>query len=375
MNDTYDEFTNLGDIPKQDGTEVYENSSSSQPHQHQRQHQQMVPHDLSEEFGLSKDSPDVSMLPPSVVSMSKEEIVIDNGRICPYCHKEFTSKGSLGRHLDSKKGDPVHPLDEITAIRSLTKRRIVEVPRGSRKAAQPAPPSEGTSKKRKVIKKSMARSQISVDPASGQREKSKLRRKLRDRRIKAKLLTNEWLLDQFGNYPLVEPKPTDPGSKFAHITALYLPVSKWPDSYPDNSSYDLVVNELKTRDRLDLLSILTIAFHTFEQLPLQHKVDIWRRETLRCLRPTIGSFSIADLHELKAVTSKKEQGHFEEICSRDNLSSYVDLDDGREPLPVEEEEEAEEEGIDQVKDEPEIFMAHLTDTPGSMIDEFTMFRE
>ena len=57
-------------------------------------------------------------------------------------------------------------------------------------------------KRERVLKNHWRYHKYHVIQASGQREKSKLRRKLRDRRIKAKLLTNDWFQDLFAQKPL-----------------------------------------------------------------------------------------------------------------------------------------------------------------------------
>ena len=46
-----------------------------------------------------------------------------DSKTCQFCHKQFAHKGSLGRHLDFKKGDPWHPIDQVNLIRINASRR------------------------------------------------------------------------------------------------------------------------------------------------------------------------------------------------------------------------------------------------------------
>ncbi|KAG7661384.1 uncharacterized protein J8A68_005079 [[Candida] subhashii] len=390
MNEQFAQFAN---IPEQSQSAPGRDSRQQQQLQQQQQQQQQEEIDL---YGStsSTTSPNLQsnlQRPPynissettfqPLVSMTKDTIVADNGKICPYCRKEFTSKGILGRHLDSRKGDRLHPLEEINALRSLTKRRNYDIETsGTGVNPSTSKPIEEEflkhPKKRKVSKKTLARSQISVDFVRGSKEKSKLRRKLRDRRIKAKILTNEWFLDQFGKHPLHhESERGDLTVNFVHITAMYLPISNWPESYPDHSSFDFVVNELKARDKLNLISSLTFNFHAFEQLSTQQRKELWQRETFNTLKSTIGKFSLGDLGEIKSFISKKEQANFEDICEKDNLSGFVDIEDDQESEHEEREEEQEPtDVVAEVARDPERFISQLSDTSGSIVDDFNIFR-
>ncbi|KAL6453755.1 hypothetical protein SBY92_005327 [Candida maltosa Xu316] len=309
---------------------------------------------------------------------------VNDGQICQFCSKKFSHKTSLNRHLDIKKGDNLHPIDQINLIRlSHNRRRSSEVSFQSmvesnslnstnntntsttnNTAATTPVTSTSTSisgvlstapittttntlvggaipmgstattttKKRRMSKKSMAVSQMSSDSASGQKEKSKLRRKLRDRRIKAKILTNEWFQDLFANnllpfYHESNPDPNNPET-FVNLVALYLPVNDWPmiSSFPDKNCINLIINRMKVRNKLNLINFLNLSFTAYDILNDNQKKILWETQSSNILKSTIGKFSICDLYDIKSVISTREQSNFEEICRNDKLSAFVEVD-------------------------------------------------
>ncbi|RCK56061.1 hypothetical protein Cantr_04983 [Candida viswanathii] len=326
-----------------------------------------------------------------------------DSKTCQFCNKQFAHKGSLGRHLDFKKGDPWHPIEQVNLIRINASRRrssdfsfhsidesnnngnnnsgsnnnnnlsstsstpvlsnasLSKVPSSASLNKIPSNTSlhtigssstpMGTStsaKKRRVSKKSMAISQMSSDSASGQKEKSKLRRKLRDRRIKAKILTNEWFHDLFANQKLPDfltnTNEHHPPELFVQLVALYLPVNEWPLNAPPDESYlNLIINRMKVRQKSNLISLLNLSFNNYKGLRNDVKFKLWNQESIKILKATIGNFSICDLYEIKSVIAKREQANFEEICRNDKLSAFVEVEstpnvEGEEELEEEEEE-------------------------------------
>ncbi|KAK6886545.1 hypothetical protein K6H09_005620, partial [Candida tropicalis] len=177
----------------------------------------------------------------------------------------------------------------------------------------------------------MAISQMSSDSASGQKEKSKLRRKLRDRRIKAKILTNEWFQDLFANQKLPDfltnSNEIQPPELFVHLVALYLPVNEWPTNSPPDESYlNLIINRMKVRQKSNLINLLNLSFKNYKLLKNDLKFQLWNQESIKVLKSTIGNFSICDLYEIKSVIAKREQANFEEICRNDKLSAFVEVE-------------------------------------------------
>lgn len=363
----------------------------------------------------------------SNLSSINSSIPIDyEAKTCQFCNKQFAHKGSLGRHLDFKKGDPWHPIDQVNLIRINTSRRnrrrssdisfhsidennnnvhnnpnnnnnlssnsstpvlsatslskvsstvsLNKIPSNSSlhsinnttttTTTTTTVPTNSTTttavsaapKKRRLSKKSLATSQMSSDSASGQKEKSKLRRKLRDRRIKAKILTNEWFQDLFANEKLPDYSINSKNEKyspeiFVRLVALYLPVNEWPiNSPPDESYLNLVINRMKVRSKSNLINLLNQSFEIYKTLKNNLKFELWNKESIKILKSTIGKFSICDLYEIKSVIAKREQANFEEICRNDQLSEFVEVETISTPnVEIEQEEDEEdEEGDDEV---------------------------
>jgi hypothetical protein len=225
--------------------------------------------------------------------------------VCSFCNKSFSHQGSYGKHLDYKKGDNLHPINEIDNIRSSVKRR-----NGSKtKINKP--------KCRNSLVTSKVASKIDFNQDNRGRELTKIRRKLRDRHIKSKLLTQGWLLDQFGSYVKLEPN-------FAELVCLYLKINQWPTSFPDSQSYELVSKSMEKINNSSLSNKLLDEFIKWQNLTDQQKSHSWRRARTEALNDTIGRFSIQDLNTIKNLVIQQEKFTFEQICENDGLSDYVD---------------------------------------------------
>lgn len=281
---------------------------------------------------------------------------VNDDKVCPFCHKQFTHKGSLLRHLETRKGDSWHPIDECNFIRNQhARRKSIEVSTigyaggsgCSSTSLDSSPMGKSTSRKRRVSKKSLARSQMSSDLASGQKEKSKLRRKLRDRRIKAKIITNEWLINQFTKKPMPDPRQTSSPATFCHFVAFFVPIKNWPSlssEVPNGSLCDEVLSQLRKMEQEDLTNAFIQSMQAYEQLDPSEKKRIWLEEVQNCLNSSISNFTLFDLNNIKPIMDKREQLIFEGICANDNLSEFVDAEEN--PTLEEEEEEEREEEVD-----------------------------
>lgn len=230
---------------------------------------------------------------------------INKDNTCKYCGKHFSHKGSFGRHLDLKKGDSLHPLEQINVIRSTVARR------GERnnKRHKKVPNSNITIKEKSKI---MASSNIVSENI---KEKNKIRRKLRDRHIKSKLMTSQWFIEQFVGKESVTEK-----SSFARYVSLYLPVKLWP-IIPDSSSYDLVMSCMETRN-LDKHKLET-SFEEWKSLETTRREQIWKTESYNAISATIGNICLVDLHNVKEYIARKEKETFQDICTQDNLDGYL----------------------------------------------------
>lgn len=225
--------------------------------------------------------------------------------VCSYCHQSFSHKGSYGRHLDNKKGDSLHPHDEIVEMRSSVIRRTGNTIK---------PPTS------KVHKRSLVNSNISSHgPESSvvvdKIEMSKVRRKLRDRHIKSKILTYKWLMDQFGT--ISHPSNVS----FADSVCLYLPINQWPIKYPDKLCFDQLNTQVSDDD---LKGSIANQFVEWQSLDQEQKKEAWDQTKSQMISQSIGQFSIADLGQMKTVVRQREQQLFTQFCEADNLTKYVD---------------------------------------------------
>ncbi|KAI5966641.1 hypothetical protein KGF57_000605 [Candida theae] len=281
---------------------------------------------------------------------------INEDKICPFCNKQFTLKGSFQRHLETRKGDQWHPVDECNYLKNqLSRRKSTDVSSlgyvggnvGSMSSLDSTPMGKSNSRKRRASRKSLARSQMSSDLPSGQKEKSKLRRKLRDRRIKAKIITNEWLVNQFTKKPMSDSRQASSPATFCHFVAFYVPVRNWPSltEMPSSALCDEVLSQLRTMELEDLNTLFIQSMQVYEQLDPTEKKRLWLEEVQNCLNSSISDFTLFDLNNIKSIMDKREQLIFEGICANDNLSAYVDADENP-TLGEEEEEEHEEEEVD-----------------------------
>lgn len=280
----------------------------------------------------------------------------NNDKVCPFCRKQFTHKGSFLRHLETRKGDSWHPVEECYIVRNQhARRKSIEVStigyNGSVSSLESSPMGKSTSRKRKPSKRSLARSQMSSDLASGQKEKSKLRRKLRDRRIKAKIITNEWLINQFTKKSMPDPRQINSPATFCHFVAFYTPIKNWPSlasEVPNSSLCDEVLSQLQKMEQQDLTNLFIQSMQVFGQLDITDKKRLWLEEVQNCLNASISNFTLFDLNNIKTIMDKREQHIFEGICADDNLTEFVDVEEN----PTLEEEEGEEREEEEEVDTP-----------------------
>lgn len=228
--------------------------------------------------------------------------------ICSFCNKPFSHQGSYGKHLDYKKGDALHPKEEIERIRSTVKRR------------------DGTSASTKPTKKakvSLATSKVAAKSETNRNEITKIRRKLRDRHIKSKLLTQQWLLDKFGN------KETT-NANFAEMVSSHLAINQWPASYPDSQTYELVSKSI-AKSQPSLSNKLLDEFIKWQNLTQLQKQELWTQAKTEALNSTIGDFCVHDLANIKNLVNEQEKLMFEQICQKDGLLQYVNQ---KQNLPI-----------------------------------------
>ena len=223
---------------------------------------------------------------------------LDPKRYCRFCKKHFSHQGSYGRHLDLKKGDELHPVEEIAKIRSKVIRRngFLDNER-----------IEARKSKKKVA------SRI-YNKRENVKEKNKIRRKLRDREIKAKLLTNEWYLNQLGNGSAKHGLPT-----FAKIVCLYLPVRSWPaGSPPAEGAFDDLISISANHSSM-LLEEVKDSYTIWQSYSVEKRRDLWFAEQKKTLEESLGNLSLIDLQQRNQIMDKQKKDTFEDLCKLDNL--------------------------------------------------------
>ena len=248
----------------------------------------------------------------------------DPKKYCKFCKKHFSHQGSYGRHLDLKKGDQLHPVEEIAKIRSKVIRRNgfldnerIEARKSKKKVAS------RIYNKRESVK-----------------EKNKIRRKLRDREIKAKLLTNEWYLNQLGNGSMKHGLPT-----FAKIVCLYLPVRSWPvGSPPGDDVFDELI-AISANHSSILLEEVKDSYTIWQSYSFEKRRDLWFAEQKKTLEETLGNFSLIDVQQRNQIIDKQKKDTFQDLCKLDNLMTS-NTQNYREDVNFIDSNESEEEDAD-----------------------------
>lgn len=222
----------------------------------------------------------------------------DPKRYCKFCKKHFSHQGSYGRHLDLKKGDDLHPIEEIAKIRSKVVRRngFLDNER-----------LEARKSKKKVA------SRI-YNKRENVKEKNKIRRKLRDREIKAKLLTNEWYLNQLGSG-----SPKLGLSTFAKLVCLYIPVKSWPFGSPPGEEMFENLIAVSANHSNTLLEEVKDSYSVWQSYSFEKRRDLWFSEQKKTLEETLGNFTLIDLQQRNQIMDKQKKDTFENLCKQDNL--------------------------------------------------------
>lgn len=236
---------------------------------------------------------------------------------CQFCGHVFTHPGSLGRHLDLKRGTRLHPADQIDLIRKNVKRRgdVVEV------------------KARRAKRARMYNSREDV------RERSRLRRKRRDREEKARIKAKEAFIESIGK-PTLPPHPS-----FAYLVLFFLPPSQWPHDPPtsqtlvllkstleasfsqpeknmtEDPSVSSMRNETDSNQNLfeEYTNKVNVAFEQWRLINKASKMTIWAREQRRIAEAALGSLSLYDLGTRDRWIEREERKLVDEEEEHDKL--------------------------------------------------------
>lgn len=221
-----------------------------------------------------------------------------NKRICRFCKKQFSHTGSYGRHLDNKKGDLLHPIQQIDAIRGKVVRRngIVD----ENKIAQ--------RRTRKRIASRLYNKQEAV------KEKNRLRRKRRDKDIKARIDAFEWLLHQFGSQCSSE-------DAFVDMVCLHVPIRKWPlEDIPCLTTLDELLQVLMSHDPL-LQAKAKSDYQVWDSLLPESKKKSWLAACKKHLSKSLGSFTLYNLQHMNQLVDQEKTRRLEITLSSEHQDS------------------------------------------------------
>jgi hypothetical protein len=211
-------------------------------------------------------------------------VEIDPKKSCPFCGRTFSHPGSLGRHLDLKRGTRLHPAARVDQIRGNVKRR------GD--AAE--------------IKQRRAQRAKLYNAREDVKRRAKLRRKEKERGDKANAEARLRFIQQLGfpNLPL--------HASFAFFVLYFLPSSQWPDSLPGRDSFDQVAETIDQVEQITSVnslyrSRLEAAYDRWTVMNVQDKQDTWTKELRRALEMTLGSFTVHDIGTRDTWLAEEEE--------------------------------------------------------------------
>ncbi|CAM9022762.1 unnamed protein product [Wickerhamomyces anomalus] len=200
----------------------------------------------------------------------------DPKKTCPFCQRTFSHAGSMGRHLDLKKGTESHPVDLITRMRADVKRRgDIEVIKQRRRLRS---------------RKYYAREDV--------KERSRAKRRVRERILRAKSVAEREFLSRF-NKPELEPHPT-----FARLVIFFLSPNQWPHDPPTLETYRLLCGFLNSKF-LDgkqgeeihkkIMEQVHDASENWLKLSDTSKQETWASELRKAAMESLKNISLFDL--------------------------------------------------------------------------------
>lgn len=214
----------------------------------------------------------------------------ENAHKCQFCGKEFKFRGSYGRHLDSKKGDELHPAEEIEKVRSNVIRR-------GDKRSTPENTDESRKKRKEASK--------AYNDKDSVRAKNIARRKSRDQRIKARLQACDWFLDSISG-----PQPT-PNSSFPYLVATRLGASHWPSfgTAPDGKVFNMLLGQLEGGD----LDTLYEAYKEWNLKSESQKLEAWHTELWSAMKEHLQGTSLWQLRNARALVDEKQKEIYDRL--------------------------------------------------------------
>ncbi|VEU19730.1 DEKNAAC100508 [Brettanomyces naardenensis] len=215
---------------------------------------------------------------------------VDPKKMCRFCGRTFAYPGSLGRHLDLRKGAPKHPASIIEKLRAHVARRGNEVEVKTR---------------RKLRAKEYNRREYV-------RAKNRERRRLTNKVYRARDIA------QMKFYRSIGTPVLDEDASFPRIVLFFLPASLWPEEPPTEETLRLVISWMdqseSVRSKCDLLvkgltldsysEILKRAYDSWTTESEVKRQSIWVRELRQCAQDALGSLTLFDFATREAYAMR-----------------------------------------------------------------------
>lgn len=226
---------------------------------------------------------------------------------CQFCKKTFASKSTYGRHLDSKRQDPLHPASEVDLIRKNVVRR------GENSKLDPLRQLRAKSARKKAS--SIYNSKPDV------KERNKRRRRERDVGIKAKLHAHTWYLGKLSYEKQIAAKT------FLEMVALYLPPENWPahGEIPGETEFLKIVGLVSG----EVSGALFAAWDQWKKYE-GNREEKWRQESMKIMREVLGSTSLHEIGNCCQLVEKKLRELNDEYSNSDVLHMLVSESEGPE---------------------------------------------
>lgn len=237
---------------------------------------------------------------------------------CQFCGKTFQQAGSLGRHLDTQKGNELHPVDEIEKIRSNVARR--------------GNPDAVKARRQKRSKEYNRREYV--------KEKNRIRRKATSKLSRVKESYQMKFYRKI-SHPVLPSHPS-----FPRLVLFFLPPNTWPHDPPTTQTFKTLVMWLEknndVRSRVPFLNEgltingclekLSVSFESWQKLSTEDKKDMWNREQRVILQQSLGNltvfdFAIRDNWAKHLMHEKKYELSNTTNSENNNLEDKVDSDE------------------------------------------------
>lgn len=224
---------------------------------------------------------------------------------CAFCGRDFSTKGTYGRHLDSKKGDLRHPHEEVEALRKHVVRR------GERDQNGPE-----VKKRRSEISK---RYNEKLDV----KERNRSRRRERDMQLKAKLAAYDWFMGLL-------PQPSLELRSFPYLVATLIPANSWPadGALPSGPEFNLVLTKLTAIDTSKSDRLYSL-YGSWKLLPENEQRLMWERERSKALCENLKDTSLWEVANARKLVKNKQAELYDQYAQRDlfdMIASEVDED-------------------------------------------------